>query len=256
MLVFCPDYTQKSHLAPTYLSELNALCRRDYGRDYFASSIICLDLDGYETQQSGNNDATMDAAMGIADWVHNHNSRERHLLIELRLDYKSTRNFDLSNMKRKVSHSRDILNPEFVDDNAVFLFETYVASKAKHYFSRLAKQDPVVKTWVVMDVDGFNNYIFNCASLPYEPENNLNKIEEDLKNKFKNGSIDAISGLVKYWVDQMQLYNLRYKQAESNAIASVILSFLQSLSFPQGSIESDYLALIIEDVKPFVQDFS
>jgi hypothetical protein len=254
MFVYSQDYTYQSHLSPSYLAELNNLCQRDYRRLYFRETIVCLDLDAYESALSGDNDATMDAATGIAEWRDNHASGDRHLLVELRFGYKSTRHFDLVNMKRKVAHSRDILNPELINDDVVFLYETEIAPCAISVFSRLSVQDKEIKKWQAMDVEGFNNYVVNRDTLPYEPENNLNEIEEDLKKKFALGGLNLLDGLVKYWLEQMATYNLRYKHAESDAIAGVILAFLRSLSFEEGTIEAEFLSLRIEDVEHYIRD--
>lgn len=253
MFVYSPDYTYQSHLSPAYLAELNALCQRDYGRHYFRDAVVCLDLDAYESACSGDNDATMDAATGIAEWRDNHASGDRHLLVELRFGYKSP-HFDLTNMKRKVAHSRDILNPELINDDVVFLYETEIAPRAKSVFSRLSVQDKEIKKWQAMDVDGFINYVVNRDTLPYEPENNLNEIVEDLKKKYAVGGLNLLDGLLKYWLEQMATYNLRYKHAESRAIAGVILPFLRSLSFGDGTIEAEFLSLRIEDVEQCIKD--
>ena len=82
MFVFSPGFTRQSKLAASHLADLNELCKRDYGKAYFPGSIICLDLDAFEASRTGNNDATMDAATGMADWQKNHSSNDRHLLIE------------------------------------------------------------------------------------------------------------------------------------------------------------------------------
>lgn len=61
-----------------------------------------------------------------------------------------------------------------------------------------------------------------------------------------------MDSLLKYWIEQMELYNLRYKHAESNAIAKSILNFLQTISFEEDTFEDEYLALRIEDIRKFV----
>ena len=253
MFVYSPSFTRQSKLAPAFLAELNDLCRRDYGRPYFAGPIVCIDLDSYETACSGYNDATMDAATGLADWQGNHATGDRHLLIELRFGYRSASNFDLGNMKRKVAHSRNILVPERINEQAVFLYEPNVAAQAKHYFKRLAQQDHEVKFWEAMDVDDFSNYIVDSSHLPYQPENDLEAIEADLKNKYDVDGFNGVVVLVEYWTSQMHLYNLRYKQAESNVIAEVILRFLESLVIAKETFEYEYLSLLKDDVRLFIQ---
>lgn len=253
MFVYSPDITRQSKLAVSYLSELNNLCKRDYGRVFFRESIVCLVLDTYEASQTGNNDATMDAATGMADWQNNHSSNDRHLLIELRFGYRSISNFDLRNMKQKVTHSRDILHPDRVNEEVVFIYEPKVSAQARSYFYRLSRQDKEVRTWIAMDVEGFGNYIVDRATLPYEPENDLTNLVKELRQKFEEGGLSALDSLLKYWIEQMDKYNLRYKRAESNAIAKALLTYMQTLSFKKGSFEDEYLALRIEEIGRFVQ---
>ena len=253
MFVYNPDFTCQSKLATSCLAELNELCVRDYGRPFFLVSIVCLDLDAYEASCTGNNDATMDAATGMADWQKNHSSNNRHLLIELRFGYRSTSNFDLGNMKQKVSHSRDILNPERINEQVVFIYEPNVAAQASNYFSRLSRQDSDVRTWKAMDMEGFGNYIVDSATLPYEAENDLVKLVKELRQKFDEGGLNALDSLLKYWIEQMEMYNLRYKHAESDAVARSMLTYLQTISFQKGTFEGEYLAIRIEEITRFVQ---
>ena len=156
-------------------------------------------------------------------------------------------------MKQKVKHSRDILNPERVNDQVVFIYKRSVAALADSCLSRLSKQDKEVSTWKAMDVEGFGNYIVDRATLPYEPENDLTNLVKELRQKFEEGGLSALDSLLKYWIEQMDKYNLRYKRAESNAIAKALLTYMQTLSFKKGSFEDEYLALRIEEIGRFVQ---
>lgn len=253
MFVFSPDFTRQSKLATSYLAELNELCERDYGKSYFPMSVVCLDLDAYEASSTGNNDATMDAAAGMADWQMNHSSNNRHLLIELRFGYRSTSNFDLGNMKQKVTHSRNILTPERINEQVVFIYEPNVAAQASNYFSRLSRQDSEVRTWKAMDVEGFGSYIVDRATLPYEAENDLDKLVKELRQKFDEGGLSALDSLLKYWIEQMEKYNLRYKHAESDAVAKSMLTYLQTISLQKGTFEGEYLAMRIEEISRFIQ---
>lgn len=253
MFVYSPDFTRQSKLATSCLAELNELCERDYEQSYFPVSIVCLDLDAYEASCTGNNDATMDAAAGMADWQKNHFSNNRHLLMELRFGYRSTSNFDLGNMKQKVSHSRYILNPERINEQVVFIYKPNVAAQASNYFSRLSRQDSEVRTWKAMDVEGFGNYIVDRVTLPYEAENDLDKLVKELSQKFDEGGLSALDSLLKYWIEQMEKYNLRYKHAESDAVAKSMLTYLQTISIQKDTFEGEYLAMRIEEISRFVQ---
>lgn len=252
MFVYSPDFTRHSKLAAPYLAELNELCKRDYKKSFFPVPIVCLDLDAYEKSCTGKNDATMDAAAGMADWQKNHSSNNRHLLIELRFGYRSTSNFDLENMKQKVTHSRNILIPERINEQVVFIYEPNVAAQACSYFSRLSRQDREVRTWKAMDVEGFGNYIVDSATLPYEAENDLDKLVKELRQKFDEGGLNALDSLLQYWIEQMERYNLRYKHAESDAVARAMLAYLQTISINNDSLEGEYLAIRIEEISRFV----
>lgn len=252
MLVYCPEFTNKSKLAPDYLKDINEICFRDYRRAYFPEALLCLDLDAYEASRSGNNDATMDAATGIADYKNNHKASPRHLLVELRFGYKSTQNFDLNNMKRKVAHSRSILSPERIYERVAFIYTKEVAPRARSIFSRLAKADHDLETWDAMDIEGFRNNVLEATQLPYQPENNLEEIVDAINKKHTEGGLEALDVFLKYWIEKMHQYNLRYKHAESDAVAQVIVEALQALVM-ENSFEKEYLDLRIDEFKSFIQ---
>ena len=252
MLVFCPKFTNQSKLAPDYMRDINDICSRDYKRAYFPETLLCLDLDAYEASCSGNNDATMDAATGISDYENNHEASPRPLLVELRFGYRSTQNFDLNNMKRKVAHSKSILSPERIHERVAFIYTKEVAPRARSFFSRLAKADHEVGTWDAMDVEGFRNNVFDASQLPYQPENNLGAIADAINKKYTEGDLETLDVLLKYWIEQMHQYNLKYKYAESDAVAKVIVDALQTFDI-KDSFEKEYIVLRIDEIKSFIK---
>lgn len=252
MLVYCPEFTNQSKLAPDFMRDINEICLRDYKRAYFPEELLCLDLDAYEASCSGNNDATIDAATGISDYENNHKASPRHLLVELRFGYKSTQNFDLKNMKRKVAHSKSILSPERIYERVAFIYTPEVAPRALSFFSRLAKTDHEVGTWDAMDVEGFRNNVYDATKLPYHPENNLEAIADAINKKYTEGGLEKLDILLKYWIEQMHQYNLRYKHAESDAVARIIVDTLQRLDI-KDSFEKEYIVIRIDEIKSFIQ---
>ena len=251
MLVYCPDYSRQSRLAPKFLADINNLCQRDYGKSFFPNSMICLDLDAYETSLTGNNDATTDAAVGIADYFNNQSSSCRHFLIELRFDYKSMRNIDLRNMRRKVSHSRALLAPERVHDYVAFMYTDQVAPIARSCFFRLAKEHSEIGRWKAMSVADLENYIVDSSTLPYQCENDLTALGVELQNKYVSEGLDGLDGLIEYWLGRMRQYNLHYKKAESDAVARKIVDVLNTI-FPTGrAFEDEYIPLRIKEVELF-----
>lgn len=246
MFAYCPEFTKTSHLAPTYLTDLNAICYRDYEESLFQSSIICLDLDKYETACAGENDATMDAATGIADYNNNRISFPRHLLVELRLGYESLSSIDLSKMKQKVVHSRDILSPEPVNERVVFIFKSRVAPLARNRFSRLSLQDKELRNWDIMCIEEFSGYIRDISEFPYVPENNLDSIRTNLNSKYLSGGLNEIDKMLSYWKNRIEKYKLHYKNEECKAIANVIIAFLKNIQVNQGSFEEEVVKYWLE----------
>lgn len=139
-----------------FLSDLDALCKRDYNKEFFHKSIICLDLDAYEKFINNQADATMDASVGIADCDNNRLNNPRHLLIELRLGYKSSNNIHVTKLLQKYNHSRkDLFQSDRVDAKAYFIYPDNIVSQAKHYFNRYAKQHHEISKWEAISVCQF-----------------------------------------------------------------------------------------------------
>ena len=89
-----------------YGCKLNDVSIRDYKTGGFNDKIVCIDLDSYEKiEKSGSPDKTMDAVIGISNYQNNRRVSKRLLMVELRLDYKSSRNLSGTELRRKSSHS-------------------------------------------------------------------------------------------------------------------------------------------------------
>ena len=251
-LVFDESFMLGHKLAPKFLSDLDSLCRRDYhGKEYFHKQILCLDMDAYENSLSGNNDATMDASVGIATYENNRMSDSRHLLVELRFNYKSTNNFDVQNMRNKVSHTKSLL-PERVHDKIVFIYTDEVAPKAKSYFSRLSKQYRDLSCWDAVSVAEYFDYVRDKGSFPYQPINDLEQIGTELESKFKSNGLEGLCAISDYWLSEMEKYYLRYNKEESRTIAKVVLDFWERLPQSKDSFENEYIDFVKERLNRYI----
>lgn len=251
MLVFDVVFITGHNLASQFLSDLDALCRRDYNKAYFHKQIVCLDMDIYETSLSGNNDATMDASVGIADYDNNRMTNSRHLLVELRFNYKSTNNFDVKNMRNKVNHTKSLLSGERIHDKLVFIYTDDVAPKAKNYFSRLSKQHVDIRCWNAVSVSGFNTYVVNKAA-DYTPINDTKQIESELKAKFQKDGYNGLVRLLDYWINEIKKYEQKYNKQECDLIAKTLLDVLDQIPVSDDTDEKTYLDLICVDIRRFV----
>lgn len=117
VLVYADEYRKANRLNTDFSSDLDSLCRRDYRRAFFNQEIPCLDIDEYERFCSGQNDCTMDAAIGIGTYDQNTVKDQRFLLVELRLGYTNANNLDYQNMSQKIDHTKDILSGSRIHPN-------------------------------------------------------------------------------------------------------------------------------------------
>lgn len=209
-------------------------------------------MDAYESFLSGDNDATMDASIGIANYENNRMSDDRHLLVELRFDYKSTKNLKPENIRQKVSHTKALLSGSRIHNEFFFLFTEEVAPKARSYFYRLSKQYHDAVYWKAMSVTDFFGCVYDKRSFPYKPINDLGKIEEELNNKYLAGEVTGLISLTEYWMGEIEKYNLRYNKLESRAIARVLRDFWNRVPAFDDSFENEYIALLKESWKPYL----
>lgn len=253
-LIYCEAFTKSSFLANRFLSDLDSLCIRDYGRSFFNKSIMCLDLDAYESSVAGNNMPTIDASVGVADYDANRISSRRHLLVELRFDYKSTGCFDAKNMAQKYDHSRAILMSEGVAEEALFIYKGSVAGQAKNYFKRYCLRFPSMKFWKAVDVEHYNDFVRPIDAFPYEPINDLDALAADFMRKYEAKGIEGVDVLLGYWIGRMDDYIVKYNHLESSMIATTIIRVLDQLSLsPMGSEEKEYISLVKEDLKKYTE---
>lgn len=162
--------------------KLNEVSIRDYKIGGFNDKIVCLDLDTYERSvrpHSLNN--TMDAAVGVSDYHHTRRVNKRLILVELRLDYKNVNNLSGTELKRKSSHSRELLGEEIpVSPVEYFVFNKNVAEQAFRIVNSLAIEHGSKGRWHGLTVEGFNALIQDSEKIPYV---NLNS-PELIKHEF------------------------------------------------------------------------
>ena len=89
VLVYANDVVANLPINSAFKVSLSNIAIRDYGKDYgLSNQVSAVDVDAYEKSFSGNDDKTIDAAIGIANYINNSIKSPRLLLVELRVDYK------------------------------------------------------------------------------------------------------------------------------------------------------------------------
>ena len=115
------------------------LALQDYPNDNYFSNldISVLDLDLFEinrTKGVTNEYCTVDGVIGIAlDFQNNKFISSQLLLVELKLNYESTKGFSVENLKKKISHSIDLLGADIsINSNYLVVFENNILSDLFH----------------------------------------------------------------------------------------------------------------------------
>lgn len=161
---------------------LDEVSKKDYPKDnYFDTSILCLDMDDYETQicrgYRGKTE-TVDAVIGIKNYTQqNCFTHQRLLLVELRMNYKSPRNISQTELENKVRHTRELLGTETpIETKSWFIFKNGIIEQMKSQFKRMAYAGGDIKNCIPLSTDMFNDLVKREQDFPYTPITDLDKL--------------------------------------------------------------------------------
>lgn len=168
-------------------STLNQISNDDYpNTNYFNKDIECLDMDTYEQNRKGVTGKTVDAVIGISDCENKREINPRLLCVELRMGYKSTRNFS-SAFADKVTHSKGLLGGYIcIESKSLFVFKDELAPQAKNWIKNKRNSGGGYKDMDSCGISDFGNIIKSIDEMPYKPLNNEKQIRDilsDLENK-------------------------------------------------------------------------
>lgn len=215
-----------------FKTSLSEIALRDYkSKCGIPDGIVSIDLDSYENSLSGDNEKTVDAAVGIANYENNKFSNPRLLLVELRLNYTGdAHNSSTKDMKKKEQHSRNLLiHRANLDPRCFFIFDKSVAPKRLNIHNRLAVSDTSIKKWIIVSPEGLKNLFFLEKDLPYIPQSNISGIEKKVESFLFKKQYDLVFNELRYWMDQDDYYYCRYNLNECKAIQNMLEGFMVSL---------------------------
>lgn len=139
--------------------KLNDISERDYNKRYFDNNIQCLDIDSYNSSlHSAQQGHTMDAAIGIA----NNNKGEKKnlslMLVELRINCKSPKQFDASLLAAKLSYTKQLLGNELpIHPYSYFVYNKNFFETIQTRFRSLRQGNKALSHAILIDVDEFNH---------------------------------------------------------------------------------------------------
>lgn len=214
---------------------LDALAENDYHKGgYFDKRIKCLSLDEYEEKVcGGSKDNTMDAAVGICDYVNNRAVNPRLMLVELRMGYDSADNLSRSSLEHKITHSRNLLVDTRMEKTNFFVFTDTIAPKAKSWAMRMAYAARFKPDWEMLGVTQFNELLNFESDMPYHPIHDVDEIKKELLQCINNRNWEKLFAQTGYWKDLAETYRTQYKVLEFNSIINTLWGVWQTVN-PQS----------------------
>lgn len=256
--VYNNEIVKRHSFYPSCGSTLNDVSNKDYpGTDYFDPEIVCLDMDAYEHALSKkNSDCTVDAVIGIAPSSLSSAVRcgQRLLLIELKLDCKTTNGLDKGDLERKVSYTRGQLGGECeVHKESIFVFEETIVQRAKYWFGRYGRTSRELKDSIVCSPLEICDKIKD-PSYVYEPIHSKESIMGNLIRYRASGDWLAFFKQVQYWCNKAWKYKCIYNIFEYENIAEILREIWMDLDAKEFELNDDafYAKLNIEQDYAFL----
>lgn len=230
---------------------------KDYNANTFGFepkvlSMPCIDLDAWEVSRSGNNDRTMDAAVGIVSLNTDTRKRLNHrlLLVELKLGLTGAGfNPRRGKLEEKVKHSRSVLLiNHLVDTQDLFIVPSKYLSEAQSKLNRWKRGSgsAALSSWVFLDPPRFNNLISVESDFPYVPKTDVKAIKNDINAAPDS---DALCKVIKRWMDIAQDYANRLIMEEARFILENLIRITEDrIKDFDDETEREYIELVLEDV--------
>ena len=258
-IVFDNDVVRRCPLFSKCADLLQNVSNRDYpGRYYFDSRIECLDIDAYEKNVCGGNpDNTVDAVIGICNCKNDKRKTcHRLMLIEFRMDYESTHNLSVTQMIRKVAHTKDLLGGSIqIDTNSFFIFDNAISEQAKRWFANKSNEEGAFKNCVAWSVNDFHTNVASYDDLPYTPIFEKDKIVEEVCVLIDEENWKKFFPALRFWMNKaknFQYTNNREYEIISEAIYEV-WEYLNTKN-PQLSDDEEIDRLILkEDIETIIR---
>lgn len=230
---------------------------KDYNANTFGFepkvlSMPCIDLDAWEVSHSGNNDRTMDAAVGIASLNTGTRKRLNHrlLLVELKLGLTGAGfNPRRGKLEEKIKHSRSVLLiNHLVDTQDLFIIPSEYLSEAQSKLNRWKRGSgsAALSSWVFLDPARFNNLISVESDFPYVPKTDVKAIKNDINAV---PDCETLCKVIRKWLDTAQDYANRLIMEEARFILENLRRITEDrIKDFDDETEREYIQLVLEDV--------
>lgn len=249
-VIYDNDFLHKHSLWPKCGCGLNDdISNRDYpGTNYFDRRIDALDVDLYEAKlRRGQSDKTADAVIGIESCNNKTRSNPRLLVIELRLDFKSSNGISVTSVIDKIDNTKQILGGELpINNESILVYSDNVAPAARSYFDRYKRTYSDVRKIVVYSVSQFNTNVKSYEEMPYDPINKYEVVSGEFRKLIEAHDWLGLLNQVNYWLS----YAIKIKYAntfEYENISSIIVEEWKDIR-SKYSFDNDDIEILAEIV--------
>lgn len=244
-------------LYPHFGCLLSEISDRDYpGRSYIKEDIEALDLDAYETSlPNSHNDCTVDAVVGICNERQGTPCNSRHLLVELRMDYRNVDNLSVSNIRQKDVHSRELLmgcpDNTPIDRSLCLVFDPSIISQAERWLNRISLQHTYARYWLTFSPDTLCNYVNAGKQIPYTPKAETIQIGDRFVGIATTSNLERLEEEYEKMRDYLSNCRNRYEKGECKYLCQRIAESLDKLKSWDFSKEDDkdIYEILIEDIE-------
>lgn len=240
---------------------LSEISDRDYpNRHYINDPIEAIDLDSYETSFQGrDNDCTVDAVLGICNERQGSSCNNRHLLVELRMNYTNVNNLDVSNIRQKDVHSRDLLNacPDNtpIDPSLCLVFDPSIISQADRWIYRIQSEHSYTDNWLVFTPITFCSYVNAGRQMPYTPKRETVTLGDRFKAVADTKDLNLLNKEFEDITKYLSICRNRYEKGECSFLHQCMTDVLPQFKSWQFEDADEILEheILIEDIERLIK---
>lgn len=257
--VYLEDIVRYCHANDKLKKYFQSFLNKDYeGKKYqFETRILstlCLDIDDMETELNGDNNNTMDFAIGISNYndIKQTYNNKRLLPVELKLRCTSINGIKKQELIKKDRHTRDLLASCTLDKTSVFIFNKDVSSVARNGKERWAKEpnSSSIINWEILNPSEFNKFIGFKEDFPHKTITDLKLVSSTIRSLYKKKDYEGCINYIERMKYTAEEFKNKFELYECITIANLLeqeLIFLSQKTLPEEILE--YLDILRSDIK-------
>lgn len=250
LVVFDKTIVEEHRLAKNYKSDLDSICKRDYGKAFFNARhpIACIDMDSVEESLWGRKDCTMDAAIGICDYQDGIFQKTKFALVELKLGKKSTNNIGITHLGKKISHTKQLLPESSFHSTCYFVYPENLYQRVKSEFEKEARTQRRDEFWDSVSPSAFLTKIRFREDISSAQVMDV----EELKRTFYDSFFPNPEKAYDFYCKQSKKmidYRLQHYHSEADTMLQSMYEVITSLNREDNPRLAMICEMIEDDIK-------